>query len=93
MSTNNPLQALHSMVAYCGITRYELSILTREQLEAVIVGEADILAEVCAAHILVEHDKFDRKREARKAAAAAAAVDAATEVAAKAAIAAEIVTH
>lgn len=61
MSTNNPLQALHSVVAYYGITRYELSILTREQLEAVIVGDADILEEVCAAHIRVEHDKFDAK--------------------------------
>lgn len=78
MSTNNPLQALHSMIAYYGITRYELSILTREQLEAIIVGEADILEEVCAAHILVEHDKLDRKREARKAREAAAASESPT---------------
>lgn len=78
MSTNNPLQALHSMIAYYGITRYELSILTREQLEAIIVGEADILEEVCAAHILVEHDKLDRKREAREARKAAAASESPT---------------
>lgn len=72
LNTLNPLQALHAQVAYYGITREELNLMTRDQLVAVVTGEADLLEELFDALIIVEHEKFDKKLAHRKKRLAAA---------------------
>ncbi|MEZ6954299.1 MULTISPECIES: hypothetical protein [unclassified Aeromonas] len=60
------LKSLHSQIAYHGITKEELSLLTREQLVGILTGEDDLLEEVFGALIIVEHGKFDKKLARRK---------------------------
>lgn len=62
----NPLQPLHSEIAYYGITHTELAMLTREQLLSIVKGESSLLDEVFGAHILAMHTQFDEKLERRR---------------------------
>lgn len=57
----NPLQALDAQIVYYGITKAELDLLTKDQIERVLDGKADLLEELFGALIVVEHDKFDAK--------------------------------
>ncbi|HHQ4929086.1 TPA: hypothetical protein ACSP88_002524 [Aeromonas hydrophila] len=57
----NPLEPLHAVIAYYGITHTELSMLTREQLLSIIKGESSLLEEVFSSYILAANARYDEK--------------------------------